>query len=231
MAPFSMRAVLLHATAAAVMAYGYMNLRTVPFDKFIRAQKGGHSQYLTIIGLGMAFMTMIFGLGADVVPSITIFRRGKRVILMIALPVAVVVTTVYWSLYFLMPEMILKPLPDATTPEPDEIVPSSLGHTGLQRIPLRIDLSLHAAPAIALILDFYFVERRYPRSQAIYGSFLACAMACVAYASWVEYLAQFNDSFPYPFLTENPFDKRVIIYAGVSTFALVTFWALNALHA
>lgn len=48
MAPF--KTVFFHSVAAAVMAYGYSNLRQIPFDIFIRTQKGGHSQYLTIIG-------------------------------------------------------------------------------------------------------------------------------------------------------------------------------------
>lgn len=45
-----MKAVLLHTVATAIMAYGYLNLKQLPVDKFINTQKGGHSQFLTIIG-------------------------------------------------------------------------------------------------------------------------------------------------------------------------------------
>lgn len=86
---FSIRTGLLHSVAAAVMAYGYMHLRELPFDVFIRTQKGGHGQYLTIIGsvnscscrfpcvltvyhsLGMAFLCMVSGLGVDLFPGVT----------------------------------------------------------------------------------------------------------------------------------------------------------------
>lgn len=118
--------------------------------------------------------------------------------------VAVVVTSVYWNLYLFAPEMILKPMPDDMLPTPDEIVPSSAGPPALQRIPLRIDLSLHAAPAVSLLLDFFLVERKYPRSQAVYGGVLACAIACVMYGSWVEHLAKFNGACKSASPTWNP---------------------------
>ena len=35
---------------------------------------------------------------------------------------------------------------------------------------------------------------------------------------------------PYPFLTQNPFNIRVAIYVGASTFAALAFMAINALH-
>lgn len=37
-------------------------------------------------------------------------------------------------------------------------------------------------------------------------------------------------SVPYPFLTENPFEIRVGIYAGASVIALGSFWIINAVH-
>ncbi|PCH38129.1 hypothetical protein WOLCODRAFT_136059 [Wolfiporia cocos MD-104 SS10] len=230
MGQLRMGAVLLHSAAAAIMVHGYRSLRNVPFDAFIRTQKGGHGQFLTIIGLFMAVITMVSGLGSDLFPSLPIFRTVKRTVLMIALPVATVVTTVYWSLIFFAEELILRPMAQGKVPQPDESVPSSAGPTQLQRIPLSTDLALHAAPALALLLDFYLIERKYTRAQAIYGGILLTAIAGVLYASWTEYLAQFNGSFPYPFLTENPFDVRVIIYVVLSIFALVTFWFMNALH-
>ncbi|KAI0928613.1 hypothetical protein AcW2_004570 [Taiwanofungus camphoratus] len=193
MPPFKMGAVLLHTVAASVMAYGFINLKTTPLDKWIRAQKGGHFQYLTIIGLCVAWLTMIFGLGADMFPSFTISRKIKRTILMVALPVAVVVTTVYWSLFLFMPNMILRPLPDALMPEPDQTVPSSVSEgSELQRIPLKLDLALHAAPAISLLIDFTFFERKYTKAEAVYGGVVICAIAGASYASWVEYCAKFN---------------------------------------
>lgn len=42
--------VLLHASAAAVMAAGYLGLGTLEVDTWIRSQRGGHFQFLTIQG-------------------------------------------------------------------------------------------------------------------------------------------------------------------------------------
>lgn len=41
---------ILHAGAAATMAYGYMGLHTLPINSFIESQRGGHFQFLTIQG-------------------------------------------------------------------------------------------------------------------------------------------------------------------------------------
>ncbi|KAH9842702.1 FAR-17a/AIG1-like protein [Rhodofomes roseus] len=220
----------LHTKAAAMMAYGWFSLKGLAVDQFISSQKGGHSQFLTIIGLWMAITTMTLGLASDVWPSITMFGKIKRLVLMVALPISTIVTSVYWTLLIFWTEMILaaRPLP-IDSPNPDELVPSFSEPT-IMRIPLRIDLALHAVPAISLLLDFFCFERRYSRGQAIYGGIIMTALACLSYAPWIEHCAKVNGSFPYPFLTESPFDVRVMIYAGLSTFALVFFWIMNALH-
>ena len=83
-----MKAALFHTVATAVMAYGYLNLKQLPVDKFINTQKGGHSQFLTIIGcvhlhqmghnpahcsqsLWLACANMTLGLVADLLPTAT----------------------------------------------------------------------------------------------------------------------------------------------------------------
>jgi hypothetical protein len=42
--------IILHTTAVSVMTYGYISLRTLPVDAWMRNQHGGHSQFLTIQG-------------------------------------------------------------------------------------------------------------------------------------------------------------------------------------
>ncbi|EPT06093.1 hypothetical protein FOMPIDRAFT_1110353 [Fomitopsis schrenkii] len=225
-----MKAILFHTAATAIMAYGYLSLKQLPVDKFINTQKGGHSQFLTIIGLWLACANMTLGLASDFLPSVTLIRKAKRLVLMVALPIATIVTTVYWTLLIFWTEMILaaRPIP-IDSPEPDELVPS-FADPAIVRIPLKTDLAMHAVPAVALLIDFFLIERKYTRRQAIWGGTAMTVLACSVYAPWIEYCSEFNGSFPYPFLTGNPFDVRVMIYVGLSTFALVTFWILNALH-
>lgn len=47
---FNPGALLLHAGAAATMAYGYFGLHSLPVNSFIESQRGGHFQFLTIQG-------------------------------------------------------------------------------------------------------------------------------------------------------------------------------------
>ncbi|OCH95044.1 hypothetical protein OBBRIDRAFT_788778 [Obba rivulosa] len=213
-----------HAIALAIMTYGFASLGTLPADEWIRRQKGGHFQFLTIQGLVVALLTMAVALAADFLPSLNALKFLKRTLFMIAMPLAVVISSIYWTLLTVMPHLILRPDLGPTTPTSSATVPA------LQRIPLKMDLALHAAPAISLLVDFLLFERKYPRLQARYGAIVVTAIAGIWYACWVEYCAQYNGVFPYPFLTHNPFNIRVAIYAGASGLALVSFWMLNTLH-
>lgn len=114
-------------------------------------------------------------------------------------------------------------------------------------IPLRIDLALHAVPCLALLADFMIFERRYGRKAMIYVAPALTLLCTVWYGWWVELCASKNgtcaytsvsnniSSFlslavPYPFLTQNPWEVRVRIYAGAGSLACIFFYALNALH-
>jgi hypothetical protein len=115
------------------------------------------------------------------------------------------------------PQLILKEAPQAgqTVPSSSPEVPA------LARLPLGHDLSLHAAPGLTLLLDFFLFERKYSPAAARYAAPLASIAYCVGYSVWVEYCAKHNGactclstctgwlelmflySVPYPFL-DNP---------------------------
>lgn len=71
--------------------------------------------------------------------------------------------------------------------------PSS-SELAILRIPLKTDLALHAVPAISLLVDFFFVERRYSHRQAVWGGIAMTVLACSTYAPWIEYCSKFNGS-------------------------------------
>lgn len=104
---------------------------------------------------------------------------------MLALPLAVVIATIYWSLMFFMPELILMRSPIA---EPS----SSNAMPKLLRLPLSHDLALHAVPGAALILDFVLFEKKYGKSEVTFGAPLITVLAGLWYACWVEYCASYN---------------------------------------
>jgi len=141
---------------------------------------------------------------------------------MIALPLAFVISSIYWTLLLLFPSLILQKM--STEQEPSsEAVPELL------RIPLNVDLALHASPLISLLIDFFAFEKRYPAKHVKGVAPLVVLVSTIWYASWAEYCATFNGSFPYPFLTENDFNGRVIIYVSVAALAYACFCGINAL--
>ncbi|KAI0673054.1 FAR-17a/AIG1-like protein [Trametes maxima] len=204
------------------MTYGYLHLPDVLAHIRMSEMKGGHFQFLTIQGLCLAWATMLVSL-ALLCPS-DLLRNAKRVLLMIALPISIVISTIYWTLLLFLPHMILMSDPEETTPTSSSLVPEPT------RLPLQVDLALHAAPAISMFIDFYFFEKKYSKTASRWGSITLMALAGSWYSTWVEHCASYNGFFPYPFLTENPYNIRVAIYVAATTFAAVSFMVLNALH-
>ena len=105
---------------------------------------------------------------------------------MLALPLAVVISSVYWPLMIFCSEMILMPSPGVTEPTSSSAVPK------LMRLPLTVDLALHAVPGISLLLDFIFFEKKYGGKELNFGAPLITALAGLWYTTWVEYCASYN---------------------------------------
>ncbi|KAF8610204.1 hypothetical protein BDV93DRAFT_483360 [Ceratobasidium sp. AG-I] len=218
---------VFHAASMSVMAYGFMSLSNIASDEWISQQTGGHWQFLTILGLAAAWITMALSLVGDLFPSWRSINSIKRSILMISLPVAIVVSGIYWTLMLGFPHLILPPVSVTTDP----VEPSSAPETPqFYRIPLDMDLALHFAPAASLVLDFFLLERRYTKRQLKSQAPTLATLAAVSYASWAEYCASKNGSFPYPFLTISPPHIRVVIYGVTTLLAYVSLVALNSIH-
>ncbi|KAJ7105758.1 FAR-17a/AIG1-like protein [Mycena crocata] len=206
----------LHASAICAMIYGYNALHGLSINAWITSQYGGHFQFLTIQGLAVACLTMIVGLLEDFIPSVPGIRGTKRALLIAAMPIATIVSSIYWTLLLFFPHLIIQAAPAESTE-------SSV-------LPLSIDLCLHAAPCLTLLADFMIFERRYGRQSTIYAAPAVTLLCTVWYGWWAEHCASKNGTFPYPFLTLNPFETRLRIYAGAGILACIFFYALNALH-
>ncbi|KAF9246183.1 hypothetical protein BU15DRAFT_84980 [Melanogaster broomeanus] len=181
-------AFVLHATAATIMAWGWFSARSRPMHQWIGRQKGGQLQFLTIQGLAGAWLYMVLSLFCDDVRvrcmlmssnNDSVVRRVKRALLMIAMPLAFVISTIYWSMVLFVPALIL---PRDRDMFKDSQSTSSSASPKLMRLPLETDLII----------------------------------------AWF--------AFPYPFLTHNPFEIRVVIYTIVSALALGCLRVLNAFH-
>ncbi|KAK0223974.1 FAR-17a/AIG1-like protein [Armillaria fumosa] len=221
---FSPSPVLLHSVATAIMAWAHSQLGNSPIDPIVETQYGGHYQFLTILGLVASLCTMGVALLVDLFPSIPALRSFKRAMLMVCMPVEAVIVSVYWTLLLLFPSLILqKYVPSELTSSQDALP--------LARIPLSLDLAMHVVPGLSLVLDFLVFEKKY--SQELVKLAVPVVLTCGGmYSSWAERNAKLNDGiFPYPFLTENPFETRLGIYVGACVIGYVYFRVLNALHA
>ncbi|KAG6376457.1 FAR-17a/AIG1-like protein [Boletus reticuloceps] len=130
-----------------------------------------------------------------------------------------IITSIYWPLLLFLPHLILPPTDVSPT--------AGLAPT----LPLQVDLALHAIPLLTVLVDFFVFEPKFPRIYAHTAAPAAIVAFSVWYASFVEYCATLNGTFPYPFLTYSPFAVRVMIYTAVAGIGLGCFRTLNALHA
>jgi len=199
------------------MAWGWFGLLEKTSQLPMMALKGGYFQFLTNQGLIIAWSCMSVSIFCDVFPSVTVARHLKKALLMISLPLSFVISSIYWSLILLLPQLILPP-------------PSTPGaiQTGL---PLPLDLALHASPLFTLLIDFFVFESKFSKTYVHRVAPAAVVVFTVWYASFVEYCATFNGFFPYPFLTHSSFPGRVLIYTTTAGIALGCLRTLNALHA
>jgi len=97
-----------------------------------------------------------------------------------------VVSAVYWSLILFFPSLILKQQLVASEPSSSLTVPELIW------IPLDTDLSLHAAPAVTLLVDFLLFEKKYTKKQVRIWAPLVTLLCGTGYSCWVEYCASYN---------------------------------------
>jgi len=128
-----------------------------------------------------------------------------------------VISLIYWTLVILCPQLILQ-APHATEMSP------------LIRIPLSLDLALHATPALSILADFFLFESKYQQKDVQVGAPITAAAFTLWYGVWVEHCGKINGVFPYPFLTQNTLPVRVGIYLGAALLAISSFRIINNLH-
>jgi len=61
------------------------------------------------------------------------------------------------------------------------------------RLPLMVDLSLHAVPAVAMLLDFFLYETKYSKKEMQFGVPIALFSYAAVYGFWVEHCAKHNE--------------------------------------
>lgn len=59
-------------------------------------------------------------------------------------------------------------------------------------LPMHIDLALHAAPSVFLVLQFFFFEKKYGQKEVNYGAPFVAVLFGTWYVACVEYFARLN---------------------------------------
>jgi hypothetical protein len=93
-----------------------------------------------------------------------------------------VISLIYWPLVILSPQLILPPASDSANTA--EISPF--------RMPLWIDLALHATPALSILADFFLFESKYQWKDVQVGAPITTAAFALWYGLWVEHCGKIN---------------------------------------
>ena len=95
-----------------------------------------------------------------------------------------VISLIYWPLVILYPQLIL---PQASaSAHPAEISPP------LVRLPLWVDLALHAMPSLSILADFFLFESKYQWKDVHVGAPITTATFALWYSLWVEHCGKRN---------------------------------------
>jgi len=140
------------------LSYKYL----IDFPSHINASYGWHWQYLTILGLTIAYATFIFGLLADLTLSPKLFAI-KNTLSLCSAPLEVLISILYWGICAIDRKLVV----------PAEIHLAPLA-----------DVGFHAAPAILLVIDLLFLSPPWT-IKALPAMGLSSGLA-VAYWAWVE---------------------------------------------
>jgi hypothetical protein len=159
-APSRSLSLLLHAAGIASFSYNFQFLFS--WETPIASSYGSHFQFLTILGLTASLIAFILGLASDLTLNHTLFQV-KNAINVIATPLEVVVSVLYWGIKLIDPELLFA----------DEF-----------RLPLLTDMGFHLAPALFLTADLILFSP--PWTIPAYAVMLLSTGLAFMYWYWIE---------------------------------------------
>ncbi|KAH8078245.1 FAR-17a/AIG1-like protein-domain-containing protein [Filobasidium floriforme] len=145
--------VVFQFISTMLMINGYKGLGHIDIPDYLVPKGIGFDRFLTNWGLVMAIITTSLGVLSDVLPGVTAIRSVKRAFLLIAFPLAITISSIYWPLVLIAPYLILPQKSSIGSSSGIVGEPSSSPDTPeMFRLPLWIDLSLHALPTAVLFV-------------------------------------------------------------------------------
>lgn len=149
-----------HALGVASFGYSFHFLSN--WQTPITNSYGWHFQFLTIIGLTASLLAFASALLADITLNSTL-AGVKNTISVIATPLEVVISILYWGITAIDSKLIVPPEFE---------------------IPLHVDVGFHFAPAVFLVLDHLLFSP--PWGLSTFGVMTCSTLVGFAYWYWVE---------------------------------------------
>jgi hypothetical protein len=146
------------------LSYKYL----LDFPSMINDSYGWHFQYLTIIGLTIAYATFVTGLLADLTLSPRLFLI-KNSLSLCSAPLEVLISILYWGISAIDKRLLVPP--------------------GVS-LSVWADVGFHAVPSILLTIDLLLLSPPWT-IHALPAMGLSSVLA-VTYWAWVERCYQFN---------------------------------------
>ncbi|KAM0788471.1 hypothetical protein ACM66B_001604 [Microbotryomycetes sp. NB124-2] len=207
--PATLPALVLHLVALGFHLNAFRLLwQPTEVKAYMDTQYGGQWSFLTVLSLAVSTMTFTSAVLKDFLPSFKLFDTLKTGLSVLAVPVEGLVSVLYWSMQFYDPRLLTPP-------------------GTMFRIPLFLDISIHALPALFLWIDFLAFS---PRMSKRVNPLLISAVGALAYTTWMEYAAKQNKHFPYPFLDHMAPLARSIFYLCMIPVLLGLFRCANGIH-
>ncbi|KDN40424.1 hypothetical protein K437DRAFT_258649 [Tilletiaria anomala UBC 951] len=223
-----------HALALSSCVWGFSKLSV--FEALAEAdtshEYGGHYQFLTVCSLAATVLAMSVALLLDFHDALLgggTANSGLRGILtflkaltsVVAMPVETLVSILFWSIFTYDPNLLVPPIERYDPQSPGLAIKVPV------KIPIEIDLALHAAPSLFLLVDYLVF------SPPFFKSMKPAAVSTtltIAYCVWVERCAFKNGHFPYPLLDPLTDAQRYGLYGLCALILVGVLTATQALH-
>lgn len=187
--------------------YGSTDISYPPeYKEFLDKNIFYRFQYLTILGLYMTLLTISLLLIDQLVFKLTNRYSQKlksisNFLIVVVLPIEIIITVVFWSLYLYDPSTII-----------NEILLSTSGITLFQNV------CMHVIPLVLLILEIYYIDIQRDNLHVI----LLCVFSAIYYL-FLRYIAKKVKRWPYPFLDDKNEITRVFLFIVLTLFGVLMY--------
>ncbi|KHO00056.1 FAR-17a/AIG1-like protein [Metarhizium album ARSEF 1941] len=199
---------VIHLAGVATLAKTFQFL--FDWDTPLAESHGWYFQFLTIIGLTLSLSVFTLASVADITGSTALFDL-KNFVSIVATPLEVLVSTLYWGICAIDTALIVPP-----------------GY----ELPIWTDIGFHLAPAVLLTLDLILFSP--PWTISGYAVMSLSTAFAFSYWYWVEMCFSKNGWYPYPMFELLTTSQRVLLFtvsAGlVTAFSSILKWVYGVVN-